>query len=385
MMKTANKKGGLPMGKKTDMIKKKQESEALLMTNGGMQSKKLILFNILDILRKYTDEKHTLSQKDIQDKLEKEYDMIVDRKTIKASLTNLEEFGYELEYKETCRPAVNKKTGETEDTYIMSDFYLRRDFEDSELRLLIDSLLFSRHIPFKQCKELIEKIEKLSNVYFKSRVKHIATMPQDRTDNKQLFYTIDVLDEAISRNRKVRFKYLEYQPDKQQSAKKDSRGKDRLYVVSPYQMAAKEGKYYLICNYDYYADVSNYRLDRISEIEILEDDKAKPFEQLKWADGRRLNLTQYMNEHIYMYSSETSRVKLRIINAMISDMIDIFGKDVRFEDPNETHITVNVRANDMSIVQFAKNYAPDVVILEPQNLRDKVKEALREGLKEYEE
>ena len=100
MMKTVNKKGGLPMGKKTDMIKKKQESEALLMTNGGMQSKKLILFNILDILRKYTDEKHTLSQKDIQDKLKKEYDMIVDRKTIKASLTNLEEFGYELEYKE---------------------------------------------------------------------------------------------------------------------------------------------------------------------------------------------------------------------------------------------------------------------------------------------
>ena len=92
-----------------------------------------------------------------------------------------------------------------------------------------------------------------------------------------------------------------------------------------------------------------------------------------------------MNEHIYMYSSATSRVKLRIINAMISDMIDIFGKDVRFEDPDETHITVNVRANDMSIVQFAKNYAPDVVILEPQNLRDKVKEALREGLKEYEE
>lgn len=70
-------------------------------------------------------------------------------------------------------------------------------------------------------------------------------------------------------------------------------------------MAAKEGKYYLICNYDYYDDISNYRVDRISNIQIL-DEKAKPFESLKGANGQALNLAQYMREHVYMYSSDSS-------------------------------------------------------------------------------
>lgn len=45
------------------------------------------------------------------------------------------------------------------------------------------------------------KLEGLSNAYFRSRVKHIARLPEDKTDNKQLFLTIELLDEAISRGR----------------------------------------------------------------------------------------------------------------------------------------------------------------------------------------
>ena len=45
----------------------------------------------------------------------------------------------------------NSKTGELEESYILSDFYLSREFTDGELRLLIDSLLFSRHIPYSRC------------------------------------------------------------------------------------------------------------------------------------------------------------------------------------------------------------------------------------------
>ncbi len=348
------------------------------------QSKKLILFNILDILRKYTDENHRLSQKEIQDKLAEEYGMALDRKTIKTSLMNLEEFGYDLEYSETSRPVKNKKTGAIESSVIYSDFYLQRDFDDSELRLLIDSLLFSQHLPYSQCKELVEKLEGLSNVYFKSRIKHIAAMPQDRTNNKQLFLTIDLIDEAISKGKKIQFKYLEYKTDLTQAPKKVKNSQEsRIYLVSPYQMAAKEGKYYLICNYDPYDDISNYRLDRMTDVELMEE-SAKPFENLKGSGGQRLNLSRYMAEHIYMYSSDTSRVKLRIANAMISDIIDIFGSEVSFTDQDEQHVTVRVKGSERAILQFAKNYAPDVVVLEPERLRQQAIEELKQGLRSYE-
>ena len=166
------------------------------------QPKKLLILNILDILRKYSDEEHRLSQKDIAEILKTEYDMTADRKAIRRNILNLMDCGYNIEYSESIRMVPNPKTGEPEESYLWSDFYLERDFTDGELRLLIDGLLFSKHIPYSQCKELVGKLEGLSNVYFRSRVKHIARLPEDKTDNKQLFLTIELLDEAISRGRR---------------------------------------------------------------------------------------------------------------------------------------------------------------------------------------
>ena len=59
--------------------------------------------NILDILKRYTDENHRLSQKEIQDILEREYDMTVERKAVKRNLMNLIEFGYNINYSESVR------------------------------------------------------------------------------------------------------------------------------------------------------------------------------------------------------------------------------------------------------------------------------------------
>ena len=227
--------------------------------------KKLIIMNILDILKRYTDENHRLSQKEIQDILEREYDMTVERKAVKRNLMNLIEFGYNINYSESVR-IFKDKDGKEQENVILSDFYLEREFTDSELRLLIDSVLFSNHIPYKQDKELVDKLASLSNIYFKKRVNHIARMPEDKTDNKQLFYNVELLDEAIDKRRKVRFHYLEYHTDKKLHKRRNKIGKVREYIINPYQLVAKEGKYYLICNYDKYDDISNYRVDRITDL-----------------------------------------------------------------------------------------------------------------------
>lgn len=349
----------------------------------GRQAKKLSLFNTLEILKKYTDEDHRLTQAELLELLKRDYEMEVDRRTVKSNLMDLIELGYEIDFQETTRMIRNEKTGEAEESTIMSSFYLVRDFSKPELRLLIDSLLFSKHLPYSQCKELVLKLESLSNKYFRASMNYICTMPEDKTNNKQVFYNIDVLDEAISKGRKVSFKYLEYGTDKKQHPKLNEDGEERVYVVSPYQMAAKDGKYYLICNYDKYDDVSNYRVDRITDIEIM-DAKAKPFEKLEWSDGNRFDLAEYMRKHIYMYSSEDSVVTFRIVKPMISDVIDMFGKDVRFLHETEDTVCVKAHVNETAMVQFAKSFAPDVEILEPLDLREQVKEELRKGFEAYE-
>ncbi len=348
------------------------------------QPKRLLIMNILDILRRYTDEEHRASQKKIADILKTEYHMTVDRKAIRRNLLNLMDCGYNIEYTEKIRMIPNAKTGELEESYIWSDFYLEREFTNGELRLLIDGLLFSEYVPSGQRRELVRKLEGLSNKYFHSRVNHIVSLPpKDKADNKQLFYNIELLDEAISKKRKVSFQYLEYGTDKKLHVKKRNDGTEREYIINPYQMAAREGKYYLICNYDKYNDISNYRIDRIFNIQIL-DEPVKPFEMLEWGSGKCLNLAAYMKEHPYMYSSKNVRVRFRIHRPMISDIIDMFGSDVCFSDEDETGVTVSTVTNERAMEQFAKNFSPDVVVLEPQGLRDKIRDDLQKSLKYYE-
>ena len=364
-----------------------------------LQPKKFLILNILSILYRHTDEQHRLSQKEISDKLLSEYDMKVDRKSIIRNLLDLEIFlngtGYELGYDVTIRNVPVKsedgksyvcdpKTGERnlEKQEKLSGFYLIRPFEDSELRLLIDAIMFSMNISDNHRKDLAEKICSLSNKRFKSRVKYISCVNGKRDCNQQIFENIELIDDAITRAKKISFNYMEYGTDKKLHLKKDKEGKIRTYIISPYQMAAKDGKYYLICNYDKYNDISNYRIDRIKNIEIL-DDKIKPFKELKNTSDKCLDLNEYMREHIYMYSSDSEMVTFRIVKPMISDVIDIFGAEVRFIDETDTHVSVVANVNAQSMIQFAKNYAPDVEVLKPESLRMAIKEELNKALDIY--
>ena len=181
--------------------------------------KKLSILFILEILKRETNAEHRLSQQEIIRILKRDYNMDAERKSISRNINDLIDAGYDIIYDE--------------------GYYLNnRDFEYSELRLLIDSVLFSKNIPSKQCKTLLKKVTGLTDRHFNARVKHIATMPNTPTNNRQIFFTIEVLDEAISQEKKVSFWYNEFRTDKKLHRKKESR-----YVVSPYQIAATNGRY----------------------------------------------------------------------------------------------------------------------------------------------
>lgn len=342
----------------------------------GKQPKKMLIMNILDILKRYTDEDHRLSQKEIMDILEREYDMKVERKAVKRNLLNLIDYGYNIEYSESVR--INKK-GEEETVY--TDWYLERDFSDAELRLLIDSLLFSRHIPYSQCKMLIEKLENLSNRYFKSRVKHIQTLPDNELPNRQLFYTIEILDQAITKGKQVSFHYNEYHTDKKFHLRSDHEGNVRTYIINPYQMAAVNGRYYVICNYDKYDDVSNYRVDRITDIQLL-DTPVKPMKNVKGLE-HGLNLPKHMAEHVYMFTGESVPVTFRAKKYLLTDLFDWFGKEMQFTDETEDEVTVRVSVNLDAMRKWALQYALHVKVLKPERLVDVLKEDVKRAAEQY--
>ncbi len=346
-----------------------------------VSGKKALILNILDILRRYSDEEHRLSQKDIVDILRREYDMIVERKSIRRNILSLREYGYEIEYSESVRMVPNRRTGEMEESYLWSDFYLVRDFTDSELRLLIDGLLFSKHIPYSQCRELVEKLEGLSNTYFRSRVRHIRTMPDAMPPNKQLFYTIEVLDDAISRMKQAAFRYNSYGVDKKLHPRLNEDGSMKEYIVSPYQIAAANGRYYLICNTQPHDNVSHYRLDRITDIRLL-DTAARPAKTVQGLE-HGFDLPRHMAEHLYMFSGESRPVRFRMKKSILNDVIDWFGTDIRFSDESSNEVTASVSVNLKAMRLWAIQYGPYVKVLSPESLADDVKKYLMQALEQY--
>ncbi len=206
-------------------------------------------------------------------------------------------------------------------------------------------------------------------------------MPEKFPKNKQLFYTIEILDEAISKNKKVCFRYNEYGTDKKLYPRKNSEGNIREYIVNPYQMAATNGRYYLICNYDKYDKLSNYRIDRISDIKII-DENRKPLKNVVGGENG-LNLPKHMAEHIYMFTGDSIRVEMKAKKYIVNDLIDWFGQDIVFKDETDDCVTVVVTANETAMRKWCMQYALHVKIISPLSLSQKIKEDLQKAMEFY--
>ena len=317
----------------------------------GLQDKKALNMLILEILEQYTDSDHPLTQMEIVDLLEKNYGVPCTRQTVKNNLMLLGEMGYEISMEGgIC---------------LMS-----RQFENAELRMLIDSVLFSRTLSGAQAERLIEKLVGLGNKYFHAKVKHVSHLPKlIHSDNKQVLLNLDVLNDAIEQERKVRFTYNSYGKDFQLHPRRKE-----PYIVNPYQMVANQGRYYLLCSYDTSNRLSHYRLDYMTKLEML-DAKVEPIDQMEdFVQG--YSLPKHMEEHIYMFSGSSVQVKMRVREVNRDALIDWFGKGFRIVQEDADGLIVSVVCNELAMKYWALQYGQYAEILEPESLRDEIREVV---------
>lgn len=346
--------------------------------------KKMLNICILDILKKYTDCDHIMDQKDIIAKLKEDYDITVDRKSVKANLNCLVDYGYDIEYTETER---EKKDG-TKET-LTSNWYYNHEFDDAELRMMIDSILFSKTIPAGQASQLIDKIAGLSNIYFTNKMTHVSSLPGlEHTSNKQTLFNVGMIDDAISEKKQISFVYNNYGEDKKLHPRREE-----PYVVNPYQMVANDGKYYLICNYDKYDNLSNYRVDKMTQVQIV-DRPVKNRTEVKGME-HGLNLPKHMAEHIYMFADEPVTIVMRVRKAAISDVVDWFGRNFDVVDENiarqyegfretEDDVTyVRLVCSRQAMAHWAMQYGTSVEVIYPTELRAQIGEAVKEMNNKY--
>ncbi|MBQ9997800.1 MAG: WYL domain-containing protein, partial [Clostridia bacterium] len=248
-----------------------------------LSHQKLKMMYLAKILLDKTDEEHTITVPEMIAELAK-LGISAERKSIYDDLEYLQLYGLDI-----C----SNKT-RTTNYYIAS-----RDFELPELKLLVDSVQASKFITRKKSMELISKIEKLtSHENAKKLQRQVFITNRVKTLNEQIYYNVDKIHEAIAANKQITFKYYILDVNKKKVYRKDG----GLYTESPVSLTWDDENYYLITYKEKYDSYTHYRVDKMENIELMEEDRVlsdKPFD-----------LSHYSKTMFQMFSGEETDVSI---------------------------------------------------------------------------
>ena len=211
---------------------------------------KVKLLYLEKIFREESDEAHPLTVNDIIAKLAKN-DIGAERKAIYADIEVLRD----IMDMDICTVRNGSQTA----------YYLASDtFQFEELQLLCDAVACSKFITEKKSRELINKISHLtSNFRARELQRNIIVANRVKTVNERIFYNIQAIHNAIDSGKKITFRYFRYDIKKNKVYKSGGR-----YTLSPYSLAWEDENYYCIGYYEKYDSISNFRVDRMEDVEV---------------------------------------------------------------------------------------------------------------------
>ncbi len=327
-----------------------------------IENKKASILLILKVLEEYSDEDHFLTQQDIIDKVDELYGIELERKSVAFSISLLQELDYDI----------NKSP---RGGYAL----LSRSFDNSEIRYIVDSLFSSKSISGKQAAELSKKLNSCLSKYQRKDYNFIYKSNEiNRTENKELFYTLELIEEAKRRGKRVSFQYLTFDENGKPYTKMDG----FRYIVSPYYSANSGGRYFLICNYrEKYRAITWFRIDYMVNPKIEEGWPIKPIESLKGV--KNFDIADYLNDNIYLLDGEVIKATLEIENPnYVQFVIDWFGRNARTYK-KEGKLYADIKCNESALFYWYMQYSECVTIVSPQSLIDRVKKEAERILSKY--
>lgn len=288
------------------------------MAKGSNQ--KLKMLYLTKIFLEETDDQHALTMPQLIEKLNA-CGVNADRKTIYQDLDELRTFGLDI---------ISEKEGRKWHYYIGA-----RDFELPELKLLVDSVQSAKFITDRKSSELIRKIESLASKYDAKKLqRQVFICGRVKTMNESIYYNVDRLHEAIATDSQIRFRYFQWNLNKEMELKREG----EWYQSSPWGLMWDDENYYMIAYNSEDGKLRHYRVDKMLNISLVDDRREGKQE------FRKFDLPHYSRSLFGMFGGEEKKVTLEAENEKIGIMIDRFGKDIIVAPVDDEHfsITVNV-------------------------------------------
>ena len=323
-------------------------------------NQKLKLYYLSRIMTQLTDDEHALTMPEIQRELSR-YDVTADRKSLYDDLEQLRVLGIDV---------IGEKDGRNYRYHVG-----QKQFDIAELKLLVDAIQSSKFITEKKSNELIKKLTGLASNYEASQLKRqVVVQGRVKTMNESIYYLVDDIHRAIGQNRQISFDYMRWNINKQMEKRKD-----KAYVVSPWALTWDDENYYLIAYDDSKGKIKHYRVDKMKNIQVLDEKRV----------GRDMfdefDLARYLKMSFGMYGGEETKVKIAFADEMVGVFLDRFGKDITILPSKKkgwSEINVDVCLSDQ-FLGWIFAIGPKVKITGPANVVKQFRDELKERYENY--
>ena len=353
---------------------------------------------VLEYLRKNTDEKHPITQKELREIFPDCFSKKAKTPTNElinglAHALNFNQAGAPLpenewrivfdEFKKAYHQEYDAHDEKEQEDNSASGrmsahhIYYQPIFSDDETDRLIEGVLFSNTLSEKNAMRILEKIERhLTNRFYRQKYKGVRKVCEPALlDRSQMDDNISTIRQAIEDNRQIEFRFNGY------NRRKELVPVGKPYTVSPYYIVANTGRYYLIGSPDYKSEMYIWRIDLMTNVKVMKqrripkrDVKNLP---LEWTDD-------FQFSHLNMSYDKPETIRLRVREddggePPYTFLRDWFGDTFCCVGEDE----ILVECSPFGMVNWAMQYSGRVEVLAPESVREAVKDRIRKMNEKY--
>lgn len=305
---------------------------------------------------KTTSESRPLTFTDINEKLPQE--LKCDRRTFYAALGTL---------KEHCLMKIERKyfmrsVGEGKRQRMYGYYCILPSLDFGEARFLLDAVQSAAFITGDQTETLCQDIMTLANMQDLAPVWKKTVIPFNyiKHGNNSVIESIAEIDRALEENLQIKIKwhYINLLGEEIDRGEK---------CVNPLGLIFNSGYYYLCCCYDE-KNVYSYRLDRITDIIVLDETPISVSQKFidEFRNGERKNRLIAFN----MWGGKLEKVTMRFPNAYAEEIMDRFGTTAEYRQHSVTHFDVTAGVFISPVfLGWCAGYGDKLEIIEPTKVR----------------
>lgn len=303
------------------------------------ERQKLRLLYLKRLLEEQSDEDHPLTAQKILDHLRAQ-GIQAERKAIYDDIACLQDFGLDILH----------KLGKFGGYYLAS-----REFELPELKLLVDAVQSSKFLTSKKSWELIEKLGHMASCHQAGSLKRqVVVSGRVKTMVESIYYVVDQLQEAISQNSQITFRYFEWGVDGRRHYRPGR------YEASPYTLVWDNENYYLVAHSQRHG-ITHYRVDKMADIQATGTPRYLP------PEARKLSAAAYGRNVFGMFSGKAAQVRMRFHNRLAGVVLDRFGPDTMLipDGPDHFTFTMDIAVSPLFLGWLA-GFGAEARILSPE-------------------